>query len=188
MTSTVIDQIERALDATARIVDAVGDDQWRLGTPCAGWTVHTEVNHLVGGLRIFTAELTGTEAGAEQEDDWLGDGPKAAYRQAADADRLAWRQRGVLERTVVISLGALPGPLAAVIHLTEVVVHGLDVAVAVGREDLTDEQLCKELQATMDHMGGVDAYRVPGVFGPAVAVPDDAPAHRRLLGYLGRSL
>lgn len=54
------------------------------------------------------------------------------------------------------------------------------------REDLVDQELCEELLATMDQLGGIDAYRVPGVFGPEVAVPRAAPAHRRLLGYLGR--
>ncbi len=33
-----------------------------------------------------------------------------------------------------ISLGALPGPMAAVIHLTEILVHGVDLAVATGQE------------------------------------------------------
>jgi hypothetical protein len=33
----VIDQIDRALAATAEIVDGVRDDQWRVPTPCAGW-------------------------------------------------------------------------------------------------------------------------------------------------------
>jgi hypothetical protein len=37
-------------------------------------------------------------------------------------------------------------------------------------------------------MGGVDAYRLPGVFGPAVLVPAHEPAHHQLLAYLGRSV
>jgi hypothetical protein len=35
---------------------------------------------------------------------------------------------------------------------------------------------------------GMAAFRMPGVFGPAVPVPEDAPAHRRLLAFLGRRL
>jgi hypothetical protein len=35
---------------------------------------------------------------------------------------------------------------------------------------------------------GFDAFRVPGVFGPAVDVPSGAPASVQLLGFLGREL
>jgi uncharacterized protein (TIGR03086 family) len=185
---TVVDQIEQAIDATAGIVNAIGEAQLSLPTPCAGWSVRTELNHVVGGMRIFTAELTETAAGAEHEADWLGADPWTAYAQAATADRQAWRAPGALDRTVHISLGALPGPMAAVIHLTEVLVHGVDLAVATGREDLVDDQQCKELLVVMHEIGGVDPYRVPGVFGPEVTVPDGAPVHRQLLAYLGRTV
>jgi uncharacterized protein (TIGR03086 family) len=89
---------------------------------------------------------------------------------------------------VRISLGALPGPMAAVIHFTEILVHGVDLAVANGQEDRVDERLCEDLLAMTHGMGGIDAYRLPGVFGPEAAAPAEAPAHRRLLAYLGRTL
>ncbi|XVQ88406.1 TIGR03086 family metal-binding protein [Microbispora siamensis] len=183
----IIEQIDRAIDVTAAIVKGVGEHQWGAPTPCAEWDVRAVLNHTVGGMRIFAAELTGAEAGADHEADWLGDEPQAAFAAAADADREAWHGEGALDRTVRISLGALPGPMAAVIHFTEVLVHGVDLAVATGQEDRGDERLCEELLAMMRGMGGIDAYRLPGVFGPEVAMPAEAPAHRRLLAYLGRT-
>ena len=186
--NAVIDQIERAIDATAIVVDAIGDEQWSLPTPCAGWDVRTELNHTVGGMRIFAARLEGADPGGEHESDWLGADPKGAYARAAAADREAWRSPAALDRTVEISLGALPGRLAAMIHLTEVAVHGADIAVAIGRADLADDALCVELLTAVNGFGGVDAYRAPGVFGPEVPVAGTAPAHRRLLAYLGRGL
>ncbi|WP_327044733.1 TIGR03086 family metal-binding protein [Microbispora sp. NBC_01189] len=184
--SDVIQLIDQAIDATAGIVKGIGDHQWDAPTPCAGWHVRAVLNHTVGGMRIFTAELTG--AGADHEADWLGDDPRAAFAAAGDADREAWHRDGALDHTVHISLGALPGPMAAVIHFTEVLVHGVDLAVATGQEDRVDEPLCEELLATMRGMGGIDAYRLPGVFGPEAEAPAGAPAHRRLLAYLGRTV
>jgi len=35
---------------------------------------------------------------------------------------------------------------------------------------------------------GFDGFRLPGVCGPAVAVPAAAPPHLRLLGFLGREV
>jgi uncharacterized protein (TIGR03086 family) len=185
--NTIIDRIERAIDSVAGVVDSVGEDHLSLPSLCTEWDVRTELNHLVGGMRIFAAQLTGTDAGTAHEADWLGTDPWAAYARGAIADRQAWRAPGALDRAVTISLGTLPGPMAAVIHLTEVLVHGVDLAVATGREDLADDQECKELLAVIHQIGGVDPYRVPGVFGPEVAAPAGAAAHRHLLAYLGRT-
>ncbi|GAA4226729.1 hypothetical protein GCM10022254_12630 [Actinomadura meridiana] len=149
--------------------------------------MRTELNHLVGGMHIFAAELTGTDPGGEHEDDWLGTDPQAAFADAARLDRAAWHRPGALETTVRLGFGAVPGPMAAVIHLTEVLVHGADLAIATAQERLVDEQDCDALLTTMRGMD-FDAFRRPGMFGPELHQPTDAPAHRRLLAFLGRGL
>jgi uncharacterized protein (TIGR03086 family) len=183
--TTVIDQIDRAVTMTAAIVKGVGPDQLGDPTPCDGWDVRTELNHLVGGMRIFAAELTRTDAGGAHEDDWLGTDPQAAYTTAAGLDRAAWHRPDVLEATVRLGFGAVPAPMAALIHLTEVLVHGVDLAVATGQEALIDEPACEELLTVMRGMD-FSAFRRPDMFGPEVPAPADAPAHRRLLAFLGR--
>ncbi len=183
--------IHAALTTTAAVVGAVQADQWQRPTPCEGWDVHRVANHLVGGIRIFAGEVSGTPERAAHDSDWLGADPVAAYARAAAADRAAWARADALEGTITLGLGTLPGPLAAIIHLTEVVVHGVDIAVAVDRADLVDQDQCAALLGLMGRMGGVDAYRVPGVFGPEVSTCADEggrPPHERLLAYLGRSL
>jgi uncharacterized protein (TIGR03086 family) len=184
--TSVTGRIAAALDMTTAVVHGITPDQFGSPSPCAGWDVRTELNHLVGGMRIFTAELDGVPAGAEHDDDWLGGDPHRAYLDAAAADRAAWQRPGALDATVRISLGALPGPMAAMVHLTEVVVHGVDLAVATGQPDRIDQGQCAELLATMRDRGGMDAYRRPGMFGPERPAPADATPHQRLLTYLGR--
>jgi uncharacterized protein (TIGR03086 family) len=183
----VIDQIDRSLDVTAAIVDSLPADLPAVAAPCPGWTAQTELNHLVGGMRIFAAELTGTDAGRAHEDDWLGDDPRAAFAAAARLDRAAWQQPLVLERAVCLGFGAVPGPMAALIHLTEVLVHGTDLAVATGRRDLVDDDACAELFGIMCGLD-FELFRTPGMFGPAVPVAAHAPAHEQLLAFLGRDL
>lgn len=185
--TSVINQIDRALDMTAAIVKGITDDQLAAPTPCPKWDVRTELNHLVGGMRIFAAELTTTDAGADHGADWLGTGPQAAFATAADLDRAAWHRRNALDTTVRLGFGAVPGPMAALIHLTEVLVHGADLAIATGQEHLVDECACGELLTTT-HGIDFDVFRRPGMFGPAVSVSADAPAHRQLLAFLGRAL
>lgn len=185
--SNVIDQIDRAIIMTAGIVKGITDDRLAAPTPCPEWDVRTELNHLVGGMRIFAAELTATDAGGAHEDDWLGTDPQAAFAAAADLDRAAWQRPDALDGTVRLGFGAVPGPMAALIHLTEVLVHGVDLAVATGQEHRIDQRPCADLLAIMRGMD-FDAFRRPGMFGPALSAPTDAPAHRRLLAFLGRDL
>ncbi|WP_433234950.1 TIGR03086 family metal-binding protein [Streptosporangium sp. CA-135522] len=185
--TNVIDRIDRALDMTAAIVRGITDGQLHVPTPCAGWDVRTELNHLVGGMRIFAAELTATDAGGDHEDDWLGTDPHTAFTAAAGLDRAAWHHPGALDTTVRLGFGAVPGPMAALIHLTEILVHGVDLALATDQEHLVDERSCGELLTIMQGMN-FGAFRRPGMFGPATPAPADAPAHRRLLAFLGRDL
>ncbi|WP_330250227.1 hypothetical protein OG874_28770 [Nocardia sp. NBC_00565] len=103
------------------------------------------------------------------------------------ADAVKARRSEVVDATLHFPIGDLPGPAAAMVHLTEVVAHAVDIAVAIDRPDLADDELCAELLTTMHAQGGLASFRKPGVFDEEVAVPADAPAHRRLLGYLGRS-
>ena len=180
-----VNDIERALAVTGTLVASIGADQWAAPTACDGWDVRTVVNHVVGGMRLYAAELTDTEAGGEHEDDWLGDDPVGAYRDAAAQVLAGWRSPGAEERVIDLSFGAVPAPMAAVVQLTEIIVHGLDVAVATGQEDEVDQAQAERLLAVMTDMG-IDGFRAPGIFGPELSARADAPAHRRLLAFLGR--
>ena len=181
-------QIEHALDVLRPIVDGIQDDDWSRPTVCVDWDVRDVLNHTVGGMRIFAAELTGQQPPADHESNWLGENPIQAFEAAAALDTAAWRGPLSPERTVTISLGRLPLGLAAVIHLTELIAHGVDLACATGQDHLLDEELCTGLLEAMHAMGGVDDYRMPGVFGPLVAGGMGAAPHEQLAAYLGRDL
>ena len=58
---------------------------------------------------------------------------------------------------------------------------------ANGAQHLIDEELCAELLTTM-HRTGIDNFRVPGIFGPAVPVDQQVPPHLQLMAYLGRTV
>lgn len=185
---TMNDQLDRALQNTGTIVSGITAEQWSLPSLCAGWDVRTEANHLVGGLRILTAQLTG-ETVADDHDghDWLGADPSRSYADAAVADAVAWRRDNAAGVVFDLAFGQVSAEMALVVHLTEVIVHGLDLAVATGQEHLVDGDGSAALLAMMREMG-TEAFRVPGIFGPEVAAVDGAPVHRQLLAFLGRAL
>src|SRR3954451_15075127 len=101
----VVDRLAAALTTTGALVAGITATHWNDPTCCPGWTVRTLTNHLVGGLRIFAAQLTGIEAGGEHDDDWLGGAAAAAYTDAAVAVLAAWLSTGALDLTLHISLG-----------------------------------------------------------------------------------
>ncbi|MEV5839622.1 TIGR03086 family metal-binding protein [Nocardia sp. NPDC052112] len=183
---TMINRIDRAIDMTGRIVKGIAAEHMSAPTPCREWDLRELLNHLVGGMNIFAAQLQGLTPVRDHHDDWLGTDPQGAYAEAAELDRAAWHRPDALERPVRLGFGEVPGPMAAVIHLTELVVHGVDLAVAIGQEGLVDDRLCAEMLTIMHEMG-LESFRVPGMFGPEVEVPADAPAHRRMLAYVGRA-
>lgn len=180
-------RIERALAAAGRVVAAVAPADLARPTPCPDWDVRALLAHLVGGVAEM-ATMVGTEPGGRDATvavDHLD--PASAWAAAAAADRTAWRRADALEGTVTFSFATLPAPLAAMIHLTELTVHPIDLAVAIGQEELIDQDLAIELLRSMHELGGIDGFRVPGMFGAELAAEPGAPAHRRLLAYVGRA-
>ncbi|WP_298515827.1 TIGR03086 family metal-binding protein [uncultured Nocardioides sp.] len=183
-----LDQLASALATTGRIVTAICPEHWAAPTPCAGWDVRTEANHLVGGLRIFAAQLTGDPTDHDHDGtDWLGADPAAAYGVAAAEDLEAWHRPGAMDTVFDLAFGQVPASMALVVHLTEVVVHGLDLAVATGQEHLADQAQAAWLLGLMRQMG-TDSFRVPGIFEPERTAGPDAAPHRQLLAFLGRDL
>lgn len=184
-TPTIVDRIDLALTMTGTIVDAVTEAQLAQPSLCVGWDLRTELNHLVGGMRIFAAELTATDPGGEHHDDWLGSDHHTAFTTAADLDHAAWHRPDALDTTIRLGFGAVPGPLGALIHLTEVLVHGIDIAVVTDQLHLVDQDACEQLLNTLRGMD-FDVFRGPGLFDPQQSVPADAAAYLRLLAFLGR--
>ncbi|MFJ4099597.1 TIGR03086 family metal-binding protein [Amycolatopsis japonica] len=181
----MINRIDSAIDVTAAIVEGIHADQLPAPSLCSGWDNRFELNHLVGGMRIFAGELSDAPVDRDHHDDWLGDDHHAAFKTAAELDRAAWHRPDALHTTVHLGFGRVPGHLAALIHLTEVVVHGVDLAVTTGQEELVDQRQCTELLDTMRDMD-FGAFRRPGMFGPEHADPDGVAAHWRLLAFVGR--
>ena len=102
----------RAVEEFGRRVQAVGDDQWELPTPCSDWNVRQLVNHLVYENR-WTVPLIGgstiAEVGDRYEGDLLGEAPKAAWDESSAEAVRAVGADGALERGVDLSSGPTPG-------------------------------------------------------------------------------
>ena len=183
----VLDDLDRALAATGAIVAGVGDDQWRAPTPCTELDARGVLNHLVRGNLLFVA-IIGGEPRPDPGTDHLGDAPLAAYQQAAGSLRRAFTAPGVLETVYTAPFGTAPGAVLAHVRVTEVLVHGWDLARATGQradfpEDVAERALRGARRALTERPQG------PGApFAAEVRVSPDVPAADRLAGFLGRAV
>jgi uncharacterized protein (TIGR03086 family) len=80
----------------------------------------------------------------------------------------------------------LPGEVAGLVALDEVVVHGWDVAAASGQPFDCEPGLLQSTYEFVQASVAENPQGTPGMFGPPVPVPDDAPLLDRLIGLTGR--
>jgi uncharacterized protein (TIGR03086 family) len=178
-----IERIEKATEICGEAVKGVKADQLGDATPCAEFNVKELLRHIIGGLQMLESAAKGDKAEMPGED-IVGPDPAAQYDEGRAKLLAAIKEPGVLERTWQMPFGDLPGQMMAGIAFMEHLTHAWDVRKATGQpadlpEDVVKE--CLELIRPMDAM-----LRMPGVCGPAVAVPDSASLTDQLVGFMGR--
>ncbi len=178
----------RAADAFGAQVHTVGDDQWQRPTPCSDWDVRALANHLVGEMRwapLLLAGQTTAEVGDRFDGDQLGDDPEAAWDDSARDAVAAVVAAGAMERIVHLSFGDVPGAEYTHQLFADLLVHGWDLARAIGADDRLDPELVDACTAWFAAVE--DAYRSAGAIGPRVEVTTGADPQTRLLAAFGRS-
>jgi uncharacterized protein (TIGR03086 family) len=181
--------------AAQRLADLVGcipDGMLDAPTPCPDYTVGDLVDHVGGAARVFTV------AAVKDMGDVTASGP------SGDASRLGgdWRTRipgdlaGLAEAwrdpaawTGMTRAGGieLPGEVAGLVALDELVLHGWDLARATEQEyecDLSSLEAVHGFVAQFSGPGQEAARQ--GLFGPVVDIPADAPLLDRVVGLAGR--
>lgn len=172
---------------TTEVLNNVRDDQLDASTPCVDMPLRNMVAH-IGGLAVaFTAAarkdlgpLTDTppEESVGPEPDW-----RTAYPAYLAALAEAWREPDAWTGMTRAGGVDLPAEVGGLVALAEVVIHGWDVARATGQPYDVDAAVA---DACLTHLAQFDTSGTEGLFGPAVAVPDDAPAMDRIIGLSGR--
>ncbi|MBG0739444.1 TIGR03086 family protein [Paeniglutamicibacter antarcticus] len=188
MSPSPVAQLAGSLADISELVDGIRDEQWDLPTPCTQWSVHELVNHLSTGNQLFAHALAGDSPSTASLAALLPPGrPAAAHRDSVAALLAAFDSPGVLERVVVVPFGAVPGAVALHLRIVEALVHGWDLAHAVGLPPRFDQELAEqELAFTRLRLADVPPERSP--FGPQRPVARDAPALDRLAACLGRDV
>lgn len=181
-----VDLFVRASAFFGEQVREVGDEEWELATPCEGWDVRTVVAHVVVGDAQVPVLLSGgtVERVEEFNPSVLGPNPLSTWRGTALAAIRAFAAPGALEKRYAHPIGDVSGRTIIGFRITDSLVHGWDIARALGTEVLLDPEICEYL---LDFWFPL-AKSLPesGYYAPSVMPPDGADVATRLLALLGR--
>lgn len=190
------------LDPPARqlmtLVKGVSDDQLPDPTPCEGTTVSDLLHHLLG-LTVAFRIAANKEAASYGRGSDAPQEPGVRPAGALDSDwrsRLteqledlvaAWRQPDAWEGSTEAGGVTLPGAVAGIVALDELVLHGWDLARATGQPFACDPVSTQAVfEFTTQSSRPEEQELREGLFGPVVEVPPDAPLFDRALGLSGR--
>jgi uncharacterized protein (TIGR03086 family) len=184
-----------AFERTAQTVETLRPEHGGLPTPCADWDVHTLTAHLVGVIAAFEDAASGAKPETPITDlpahllsvgeERIKDGPVDGYREAAQRTLSAWQQRGT-GGTVFLPMGVeIPADSAIGIVFLDSLVHGWDLARAVGADAEIDPPLA---EAGLEVAQAFVSDQMRGTaYGEPVDVATGASPTDRLVAFLGRT-
>ncbi|WP_030886191.1 TIGR03086 family metal-binding protein [Streptomyces sp. NRRL F-5053] len=181
--------LARATEQLAELLDGLRPGQLDAPTPCAEFDVRALLGHVTGVADRFANLGEGGSVVGPGVPEWAaglpaGDWPDT-YRRARERLLAAWRDDARLEAVVTAPWGTVPGRIALSGCVMETVVHGWDLARALGRDPGLDPEPAALALATAERAvpAGSRAH-IP--FDEARPVPADAGVHERLAAWLGR--
>ncbi|MEU0792820.1 TIGR03086 family metal-binding protein [Amycolatopsis sp. NPDC005961] len=165
-----------------RVAHAVAD--LSAPTPCAGYDVRGLLNHLLyWGPWLVAAgrreEPPPPSAAEVVTEDW-----RAALEKQTETLVDVFGTPSAWTGMTALGTTRLPAPVVGDMVLGEFVLHGWDLARASGQELRCAPEAATAVYESAVAMG--EQARSMGVYGPAVAVPADAPVLERALGASGR--
>jgi uncharacterized protein (TIGR03086 family) len=179
---------ERAVNHYGELVQSVGAGRWHDPTPCTDWDVRELVNHVTVEqlwLPPLVEGKTVADIGNRLDGDQLGDDPVAAWDAAAKASVAALCSGRALDGTVHLSRGETPTSQYAFEMTLDALIHGWDLARAIGANEALDPETTQLAYEAILPM--VDELQKSGMFAPPIPTPDDAPVQTKLLAILGRT-
>jgi uncharacterized protein (TIGR03086 family) len=188
---TVVD-LGPAAERMAGLVTNVPDELLDRPTPCQDYSVGDMLDHLAAMAMAFTAAATKQTAGIGDQrpephashlpPDWRTRIPRDITGLAE-----AWREPAAWDGMTRAGGVDMPGEIAGVVALDELVIHGWDLARATGQPFDVDDQSLAAVHTFVSQAANPENEAMRGdLFGPPVGVPVDAPLLDRVIGLTGR--
>lgn len=180
-------RLSAALDQTQHQINAIGDADLGLPTPCAEYDLQTLLAHLVAVLRKLASVgngegMTHVKDPADDHTDHWGD----TFRRArADLEQV-WTPDSALGKSYTLPWGTLTGYELLEAYAHEFTVHAWDLSRVTGRSDDLDPVLAEAALDWFTRNLTAEDRSAGGPFAPVVTVANDADVYLRLAAYVGR--
>lgn len=182
--------LEPATSALQELVVRITDEQLNLPTPCEKSTVGDLLDHVDGFSMAFTAAASKTQLPGDQvpvpDSSRLGDDWRERIPQHLAGLANAWRNPEAWTGMTEAGGQSLPGEVAGVVALNEVLVHTWDLAMATGKAFAADPAQADAALVFVAPIAEANPSGTPGLFGPALPVPPGATSVDRLICLTGR--
>jgi uncharacterized protein (TIGR03086 family) len=174
----------------AALVEGVDPARLDVPTPCPEYTLGDLLDHVSGLARAFDAVARKdfddpATQGAPGDAANLGDDWQTRIPEELAAMAAAWRDPDAWTGQTRAGSVDLPGEVAGLVALDELVIHAWDVARASGQDFEIDEASLSAVQPFLAPFAASEEG-APGLFGPPVSVPDGAPLLDRTIAVTGR--
>ncbi|MFJ8078268.1 TIGR03086 family metal-binding protein [Streptomyces sp. NPDC096176] len=187
--TTSLPDFTPAARAVTGLLEAIGDERLGDPTPCPEYAVRELLAHVDGlclAFRDAARKALGptTDTSPDAALPVLEDGWRARIPVRLNELAEAWRRPEAWQGMTRAGGVDLPADIAGRVALNELVIHGWDLARATGQAYDPGEAsaaVSYEIVRPTDD----DSLR-DGIFGPPVAVPDDASLLDRVVGFSGR--
>ena len=188
---TLVD-LEPAARRLGDLVSSVPDELLDAPTPCPAYTLGDLLEHVGGAASAFTGAAAkdlgdATSQGPSGDASRLSDDWRTRIPRDLSALANAWRDPAAWTGMTKAGGVDLPGEVAGLVALDELVIHGWDIARATGQAYDCDAPSLEAVHAFVSQFSepGQEEMRA-GLFGPVVEVPEDAPLLDRVIGLTGR--
>lgn len=182
-----VEQLSYILPTLSALVDRIEPMQLNNPTPCAKFTVHDVLDHMIVLGGSFAYAFRGEQAPDIVAPPAYGVVPAAEFRKTMDDLLDAVGSEGALERVIASPVGELPGSTFARLVAFDGVIHGWDLATATGQH----YELPPSVIASVDEFARValkPEMRDGDTFKEETVAPADAGQLERLVAFSGRSL
>ena len=182
-----IEQLSHVLPTLNAVVDRIEPSQLTTSTPCAQFTVHDVLDHMIVLGGSFAYWFRGEETPEIKSPPALDRVPAAEFRKTMDDLFDAVTSPGAMDRMISAPMGEMPGSVFARFVAFDGLVHGWDLANATG----LDYELPSTVIKSVDEFarGAITAQMRNGdTFKDATTPPEDASPLELLVAFSGRSL
>lgn len=188
----IVELHRRSVAGIRPVLDRVAPADLGRPTPCAGWDLRALLEHMTGQDHGFAAAVRAAHDGGEVDVSAFGPRPLGPSLTEGLDEAVAAFAAGADGPVLLPEFGVrLPVPVVVQMHLIDTLVHGWDVAAALGVQDDYVAQLDGEVVAAAlamtEQIPDDESREKPGAsFGHALPAPDGADPWTRVLTLLGR--